>query len=122
MRRVNQFYVVSDSDEEPVKFLAYDEYDSNGSGDFWTRDLDLVTRYVSSEARRVALAKGKGVWIVTITKDDGADTSNVDAQPMFLASEIQEDSKLYDAYAALVKESDDAEKRVDEAKKARALL
>jgi hypothetical protein len=45
--RVCQFYVLGNSEKE---LLAYDEYDSHGSGRYFTDDVAMYDRYTYSEA------------------------------------------------------------------------
>ena len=74
MVRKNSFYALGKSEEE---LLAYDELDSNGSGDWFTNNLMMVWRYrykdaifESSEKLHLHLK----VYLVEVEYDVDSDT------------------------------------------------
>jgi hypothetical protein len=64
-----QFYAIGKSE---TKLYAYDEYDSRGSGQYFTDDVFMCGRYICSEAEKSAKEKGLNIFLVTITKKNGA--------------------------------------------------
>ena len=60
-----QFYAVGKSEKE---LLAYDEYDSMGSGEYFTDDVLMCNRYTYSEADAEKDNNGLKIYLVTITK------------------------------------------------------
>ena len=62
-----QFYAVGKSENE---LLAYDEYDSWGSGRYFTDDVLMCDRYNYSDAKEKTEGKGLNVYLVTITKNE----------------------------------------------------
>jgi hypothetical protein len=65
-RKVCQFYALGKSEKE---LDAYDEYDSWGSGRYFTDDVMMCERYTYSEAEERQKEKGLKIFLVTITKD-----------------------------------------------------
>ena len=62
--RICCFYATGKTEKE---LLAYDEYDSNGDGRYFTDDTYMCDRYVYSEAQKIAKELNLNVFIVTIT-------------------------------------------------------
>ena len=63
--QVCSFYAVGKSEKE---LLAYDEYDSQGSGLYFTDDALMCDRYLSGEAMRIANEKKFKTFEVSIGK------------------------------------------------------
>jgi hypothetical protein len=67
MTRTNFFYVPGKSEKE---LFAYDEYDSQGSGIYYTDDPLMFERYnVLDDAEKVAREYNLTVYLVEIMKD-----------------------------------------------------
>jgi hypothetical protein len=62
-----QFYAVGKSENE---LSAYDEYDSWGSGHYFTDDVLMCDRYTFSEAEAEKEKRGLKIYLVTITKNE----------------------------------------------------
>jgi len=60
-----------------VEFLSYDEYDSEGSGMYYSDDLLMCERYNFGEAEEMAKDGGHKIYLVTIEKYDGRVTTDV---------------------------------------------
>jgi hypothetical protein len=54
-----------------AELYAYDEYDSWGSGQYFTDDVFMCGRYICPEAEKSAREKGLKIFLVTITKKNG---------------------------------------------------
>ena len=70
-----QFYAVGKSEKE---LLAHDEYDSWGSGRYYTDDVLMCNRYTYSEAEREKESKCLNVYLVTITKNEESHEIEID--------------------------------------------
>jgi hypothetical protein len=62
-----QFYAVG---PDKKNLLAYDEYDSEGGGFYYTDDLLMIERYTCKKSKIRAKEKDTNVWLVTISKED----------------------------------------------------
>ncbi|MDR2560760.1 MAG: hypothetical protein LBC63_03180 [Holophagales bacterium] len=69
--RTCQFYAVGQETDGKIEFLSIDEYDSQGSGRYYSDDLLVCERYNISEAKKRAKDEGRKVFLVTIEKSDG---------------------------------------------------
>jgi hypothetical protein len=78
-QRVCQFYALGKSEKE---LYAYDEYDSWGSGRYSTDDVMMCERYTYSEAEERQKENGLKIFLVTITKDEKANTCKIKVSEM----------------------------------------
>ena len=65
LTRTCQFYALGNAENE---LLAHDEYDSWGSGRYYTGDVFMCRRYTLSEAEAEQRERGHRIYLVTITK------------------------------------------------------
>lgn len=65
------FYAVGRETAGKREFLSYDEYDSKGSGMYYSDDLLMCERYNFGEAEELAEKEGHKIYLVTIEKTDG---------------------------------------------------
>ena len=72
-----QFYALGKSEEE---LYAYDEYDSWGSGRYFTNDVFMCGRYTYSAAKTEKKKTGLKIYLVTITKAET--THNIEISEM----------------------------------------
>ncbi|GHV78763.1 hypothetical protein AGMMS49944_05540 [Spirochaetia bacterium] len=78
-QKVCQFYTLGKSEKE---LYAYDEYDSWGSGRYFTDDVMMCDRYTYSEAEKEQNDKGLKIFLVTITKDGKLNTCKIEIGEM----------------------------------------
>jgi hypothetical protein len=78
MTRTNLFYAIGKSETE---LFAYDEYDSRGSGIYFTNDVLMYERWnVWDQAEGEAKKNDLKVYLVEITEKDGEHTVTVELQ------------------------------------------
>jgi len=65
--QVCSFFVVGKAEK---KLLAFDEYESSGSGRYFTDDIFMCARYLSDEASKIAKKNKYITYQVVITKKD----------------------------------------------------
>jgi hypothetical protein len=93
MDRTCVFYAVGKSNFE---LRAYDEYDSQGSGLYWTDDLLMIERYTHIEALKEAFELKVAMYIVEIKCDNKV--YSTDVKLMYDENEVQEqvqNDKIY---------------------------
>jgi hypothetical protein len=78
MTRTNLFYAIGKNETE---LFAYDEYDSRGSGIYFTDDALMYERWnILDQAEAEAEKTGLKVYLVEITEKDGGHTVTVELQ------------------------------------------
>jgi len=101
MRRTCQFYAIGGfiHDENNFWFLSYDEYDSKGSGLYFTNDLLMCNRYNLPEAEQIVYSKildekYYNIYLITIIKDEKEVIKYETEQSLFkTAIEIEEEMR-----------------------------
>jgi len=79
------FHAVGKSEKE---LLAYDEYDSKGSGIYFTDDLFMCNRYLHGEAYKIADKEKLRNFEITITKTEKQYNTKIDDLDSYLESII----------------------------------
>jgi hypothetical protein len=74
VQKTCQFYALGKSEK---KLLAYDEYDSRGSGRYYTDDVYMCDRYTYSEAVEEAKKRNLKIYLVTITAENSEHKSEI---------------------------------------------
>ena len=72
--RTCTFYAVGASKKA---LRAYDEYDSKGSGLYYTDDVFMCDRHTAGQARAIALSQKLNVYYVEIHKTDEIHTIEI---------------------------------------------
>jgi hypothetical protein len=75
LKRTCQFYALGKSESE---LLAYDEYDSRGSGRYFTDDAFMCDRFTMSEAEESTKQNSLKIFLVTISKNGNTHQVTVD--------------------------------------------
>jgi len=81
------FYAVGKSEK---KLLGYDEYDSHGSGSYFTDDLFMCNRYLFGEAYEAANREKLKRYEITITKTGSKYDTKIEDSDSFLSSLLGE--------------------------------
>jgi hypothetical protein len=67
VQKTCRFYTVGKSEK---RLLAYDEYDSRGSGRYYTDDVYMCDRFTYSEAEEEAKERNLKIYLVTIIPEN----------------------------------------------------
>jgi len=81
------FYAVGKSEKE---LLGYDEYDSHGSGCYFTDDLFMCNRYLFGKAFEIANREKLKRYEITITKTGKKYDAKIEDSDSFLSSLLGE--------------------------------
>jgi hypothetical protein len=78
-QKVCQFYALGKSAKE---LYAYDEYDSWGSGRYFTDDVMMCDRYTYSKAEEGQKENGLRIFLITITKNGKPNACKIEVSEM----------------------------------------
>ena len=85
------FYAVGKSEKE---LLAYDEYDSQGSGLYFTDDLFMCKRYLFGKAYEITNKEKLKRYNITITKTGKKYDTKIEDSDSFLSSLLGEPAAI----------------------------
>ena len=87
LTRICTFYAVGKSEKE---LLGFDEYDSHGSGLYFTDDLFMCNRYLFGKAYEIANREKLKKYDITITKTGKKYDTKIEDPDSFLSSLLGE--------------------------------